>query len=41
MEMGWVLAHGKMSDLGLDILSILSDGGKTIQTILLDDRTIF
>lgn len=38
MELGWVLAHGKLQELGINVLGILSDGGKTIQTILLDDQ---
>lgn len=40
MEMGFVLANGKMEDLGLDVLSVLSDGGVTLQKILLDDKTM-
>ena len=40
MELGWVLAKGKMSELGVNVLGVLSDGGKTIQTILLDDQTM-
>ena len=40
MEMGYGLATGKMEDLGIDILGIISDGGVTIKTILLDDRTL-
>lgn len=40
MEIGWVFACGKLEDLGYDILSILSDGGATMQKILLDDRSL-
>lgn len=40
MELGYALAHGKLEDLGLDVLSVLSDGGATLQRILLDDRLI-
>lgn len=40
MELTWSFATGKLEDLGIDVLSILSDGGVTMQKILLDDRTM-
>lgn len=40
MEMGWVLANTKMEDLGLDIIGILSDNFATLQTMLLDNKTM-
>lgn len=39
MTLGYVLAHGKLFDLGLDILSITKDNS-VIQIILLDDATM-
>lgn len=40
MSMSFTLADTKMEDLGLNILGVLSDGGQTIQTLLLDDRLL-
>jgi len=40
MELGYAFATGKLEDLGIDVLSILSDGGATMQKILLDDRAM-
>ena len=40
MELGYMLAKGKIQDLGLNLLSVLSDGGETLQRILLDDETM-
>ena len=40
MELGWRLAHDKLFDLGLDILTITKDPARVIQTILLDDSTM-
>ena len=40
MELTWSFATGKLEDLGIDVLSILSDGGATMNRILLDDRTM-
>ena len=39
MTLGYVLAHGKLFDLGLDILSMTKDNS-VIQTIMLDDSTM-
>jgi hypothetical protein len=39
MSLGYVLAHGKLFDLGLDILSITKDNS-VVQTIMLDDSTM-
>lgn len=37
MELGYKLALGKLTDLGLDILSMLEANNPTIQTIMLND----
>jgi len=39
MSLGYVLAHGKLFDLGLDILSMTKDNS-VIQTIMLDDSVM-
>jgi hypothetical protein len=39
MTLGYVLAHGKLFDLGLDILSMTKDNS-VIQTIMLDDSVM-
>lgn len=36
MQLGYVLAHGKLFDLGLDVLSIMKDQS-IVPTIMLDD----
>lgn len=40
MRLTYSLATGKLEDLGIDVLGVLSDGGRTLQTILLDDKTL-
>lgn len=40
MSLGYVLAHGKLFDLGLDILSIMKDNNTIVPTIMFDDSTM-
>lgn len=39
MELGYVLATGKMEDLGFDALSVISDGSQ-LENLLLNDRLL-
>ena len=39
MYLGYGLAHGKLFDLGVDVLSIMKNG-EAISTIMLDDSTM-
>lgn len=40
MELGYALADSTLSDMGVDVLSIISDGGETLQRLMLDDRLL-
>lgn len=40
MQLGYSLAHGKLFDLGIDVLSIMKEGNTVIPTIMLDDATM-
>lgn len=40
MQLGYHLAHTKLLDLGLDILSVLAEKNTVIQTIMFDDSVM-
>lgn len=40
MYLGYGLAQGKLSELGVDVLNLFGKDSTTIQTVMLDDKTM-